>query len=148
MTERVTNQTTSDWAGFRFDIIDQNPIAADGSVHPKKAHFHFKAFTASDRLKPPQVPNNNGTYTGTATQPQIVGKNGDTWNASILKMHDRLDPDPANPGQFLRMDFKLVETPLPVPEPGTLGMIAAPLFIGILGWRRLRQHPRSPGADS
>jgi hypothetical protein len=143
VTEKITNQTPFDWGAFQFDIIDQNPVTADGTVHPRKAHFHFKPFKNSDRfmnLPQPIDASDSGTYTGTASAPDIVGKNGDTWNASILRMHDRVDPDPANAGLFFRMDFKLVETPIPTPEPGTLSLLG----FGILALWCTRFRKTSP----
>jgi hypothetical protein len=144
VTEEIKNGTTYDWWKFSYTINDLNNPAAVDTLHPRKAHFHFGAYTTSDPLPILPVPgiDDNGVYSGfaaTADQNFVVSP-GNTYNASILRMHDRVDPDPANAGKFLAMKFDLIEQP-GVPEPGTLALLAGGM--AVLFWetrRRKRLH--------
>jgi hypothetical protein len=145
VTEEIKNGTGADWWNFSYTINDLNNPAAVDTLHPRKAHFHFGAYTTSDPLPifPVPGPDDNGVYSGSAstTDSNFVVAPGSTYNASILRMHDRVDPDPANTGNFLAMKFDLVEQPS-TPEPGTIAMLAGGLSVLLWQTRRRRSLGR------
>lgn len=127
-----------EWTSYTWTITDDNGVEQTGGSHPEAAHFHTGPMTqyAPFTTLAPQGTGGNGVYSITVSDGPLPENS--FWNAGVLKVHDydNLGKETGQPGNTA---FTITETPTPncVPEPGTVGMLAA----GFLGFAIVAFRP-------
>jgi hypothetical protein len=157
LDEKITNNTGKDWRGFTESLVEvsnkdnkTNLVTkqdkmdfSENNAHPWLAHFHantkdkFMASGPGNQFKlAGAFPNRKAgplTFTGF-----LKGDGTDSpWTPTGIGIHERIFGDVFNEDLKIGRQFKLVETPLFVPEPSSL--IAFALGAATVGYAWLRR---------
>lgn len=150
MKKNVTNSSKVDWAAFKIELIDTNPVLTEPPIPPRPrrpndndsvsdfhkgfAHFHNQAQDGAQAFPPfknPAKPNSVNAYDLTGG---IFKDDGHTETWTGIGIH-QIEAK----GQ--QRNFVMKETPSPVPEPATLLLWGTTIAgLGLTArWRRRRQ---------
>lgn len=132
-----TNTGVTPWTGIQLTVDDVTtdtiPVEPDSTGHPERAHIHRSVWNAANASHFECIDaycGSNGRYSmnlGLKGAAAPLAQN-QTATGSILRLHD-IDETGTD-----AMKFNV--TFVPVPEPGTIGLVA--LGVGVLAARRRR----------
>ena len=146
LEEEITNGTEDVWTSFSEELEDKKPFKEEDfgtETHPAMPHFHTALLrpqnvTPLKLTKPGQMAHgtNSILFGDGKVNPKEKLKiiaNGQG-NLRIHEIEIKGEPN--------KREFNLIETPNPVPEPGTLALMGSGL-IGMFGFSRRRGRIKS-----
>jgi hypothetical protein len=142
--------TSVDWYGFqvklidKFDAVGPPPAGAssDQITHPIWAHIHPNHNAAGGPFYDPFTTRTPSTSLGVDVMTLSDGflPAGSTWLGSRFRLHDVATRGYEDPPVAQAMEFRLLLTPIAVPEPSTfLSMLGCAVFFA--AFRRKLGHP-------